>query len=97
MRVPTIKDLMREQAKFTHYEGGNLWYQILYTEGGAYSGGGNTHLFDFPVDITLSDAAGKFESNMKAVNLMRWIRRHIDYLNKIIDEEKAEAEAGGEW
>jgi len=75
VRIPEVKELMREQAKFVKYQDGKLWYQILYTEGGAYTGG-RPRLFDFPIDVTGNDASGEFGSNEKAITLMRWIRKH---------------------
>lgn len=84
MHIPTIKELMHEQARFVKYEGYKLWYQIGYLEGGAYSGG-RPHLFDFPIPV--DDAGGgEFGSSERAVTLMRWIRKQIEYLNKAKEE-----------
>lgn len=85
MRIPSIKELMREQARFVKYQDGKLWYQILYTEGGAYTGG-SPHLFDFPVPIDDS-GGGEFGKSEKAVYLMRWIRKHIEYLTEAQNED----------
>lgn len=76
MRVPNIKDVMREQATFVKYQDQKLWYQILYTESGVL------RLFDFPVPV--DDAGGgEFGPVEKAMTLMRWIRKHIEYLNEV--------------
>lgn len=83
MKIPTIKEVMHEQARFVKYRDGKLWYQIGWLEGGAYSGGA-PHIFDFPIDIRGEDASGEFGSSERAVTLMRWIRKHIEYLNGVI-------------
>jgi hypothetical protein len=88
MRVPTIKEVMREQARFVKFQDGKLWYNILYTyeitkttsEGKPYASS-TAAQFDFPIDVTGEDAGGEFGSSEKAVTLMRWIRKHIDFLN----------------
>lgn len=89
MRIPTIKEVIREQAKLTKYQDGKLWYQILYTyavpkttdEGRVYETVAPA-LFDFPIDVTGADAGGEFGRSEKAITLMRWIRKHIDFLNE---------------
>ena len=85
MKIPTdIKALVREQAKFVHFEGDSLWYQILYStnekavdyEGAPYY---VPAIFEFPVPI--SDTAGaRFLRSDKGIFFMRWIRKHIDFL-----------------
>lgn len=81
MKLPRITDLVREQARFTHYEDGKLWYQILWTEPNSSWGG----IFDFPIPV--EDAiGGKFLSSDRAMILMRWIRRHLEYLHGALAE-----------
>lgn len=84
MRVPTIKDVMHEPCVFTRYEDGKLWYQISYAYRGTtdlmYHGS-----FDFPVPVN-DVGGGSLGLSEKAVTLMRWIRKHIEYLNKAIAE-----------
>lgn len=73
MKIPTIKEVMREQAKFVKYEDGKLWYQIIW--------GDNPALFDFPIPV--DDAGGgSFGTSEKALTLMRWIRKHIEFLTE---------------
>lgn len=82
MKLPKIKQLVREQAKFTHYEEGKLWYQIIWTDDDGSWGG----LFDFPIPV--DDAAtGKFLSSDRGMILMRWIRKHLEYLNAAVESE----------
>lgn len=81
MNVPTIKDVMREQAKFVKYEDGKLWYQIIWT------GEDRAYLFDFPIPVT-DAGGGSFTTVEKALTLMRWIRKHIEYLNGAVEENR---------
>lgn len=81
MKLPTIKQLIREQAKFTHYEEGRLWYQVIWTNSDGSLGG----LFDFPIPV--EDAAtGRFLSSDRAMIFMRWIRQHIEFLGNALAE-----------
>lgn len=80
---------MREQAKLVKYQDGKLWYQILYTyEENKTSEYGNVYrtqlpaIFDFPIDVRGEDTAGEFGRSEKAVTLMRWIRKHIEFLQE---------------
>lgn len=77
MKIPAIKDVMREQANFVRYEDGKLWYQIIYTER-------NTQIvWDFPIPV--DDAGGgSFGTVEKALTLMRWVRKHIEFLNEVV-------------
>lgn len=88
MRIPDIKELMREECRLLRYENGNLWYQInyVYQKYPTYDPL-NVHLesaaFDFPVPV--SDAGeGSFGLHEKAITLMRWIRKHLEYLKAAI-------------
>lgn len=83
MRVPTIKELMREQCKFFKYHDGKLWYQIIY----GYSDRGREYIiqWDFPVPVN-DIGGGEMGSTEKAITMMRWIRKHIEYLNKALTE-----------
>lgn len=75
VKIPTVKDVMREQARFVKYQDGKLWYQIT-----SYDVIGTPHLFDFPIDVT-DAGGGEFCSSEKALTLMRWLRKHIEFLN----------------
>jgi hypothetical protein len=79
MKVPTVKQVVRNnQARFLKYENGNLWYYVLYSEDDDYN---KPRQFDFPIPV--ADAGdGAFLSSDKAITYMRWIRKHIDYLNE---------------
>lgn len=93
MMLPRITQLMREQARFTHYEDGKLWYQILWNgeEDVTSEASGRVYqrqtvsIFDFPIPV--DDAGGgKFLSSDRAIAFMRWIRRHLEYLNGALAE-----------
>lgn len=75
MKIPAIKDVMREQAAFVKYEDGKLWYRIVWED----------NIFDFPVPV--NDAGGgEFGPAEKVLTLMRWVRKHIEYLNGAVEE-----------
>lgn len=78
MIIPTIKQVMREYATFTRYEDNKLWYQISWLDNEDHP-----HLFDFPVPV--DDAGGgSFTSHERALTLMRWLRKHIEFLNEAV-------------
>ena len=84
MRLPKITALVREQARFVHYEDGNLWYQICYGTGTREKDvNGDEYevpaIFEFPVPI--ADASGaRFLRSDKGIFFMRWIRLHLNTL-----------------
>jgi len=84
VKLPTIVQLAKSIAWFQRYQDGNLWYRIDWegtTEGGTCS----IHSFDFPIPV--SDAGGgEFLPSDKALTFMRWIRRHLEYLNGALAE-----------
>ena len=90
MNLPTIKQLMREQARFTHYEDGKLWYQVLYStdvrkkdvNGDGYN---VPSVFDFPVPVDAA-AGAKFLNSDRAVFFMHWMRKHIEFLQAAHDQ-----------
>ena len=65
-----LKDMVsnNKRVTFLRYQKGDLWY---VTESG----------FEFPVPISdTGDAA--FNPEDKALLFMRWIKKHIDYINQ---------------
>jgi len=86
MKLPTIRELIHEQAKFLKRQDGMIWYQIIWSrcvEGVVEPK--PSGLFNFPVPV--DDAAGgEFGTVEKAVTLMRWIRKHLECLNGALAE-----------
>lgn len=86
MKLPEIKRLVREQAKFIHFEDGNLWYQICYSTGErAKDVDGDEYdvpaIFEFPVPV--SDTTGaRFLRSDKGIFFMRWIRKYLEVLTE---------------
>lgn len=81
MKLPRITQLVREQAGFTHYEDGKLWYQVTWSQDDGSWGG----IFDFPIPI--DDAGGgKFLPIDRALTFMRWMRKHLEYLQSALEE-----------
>lgn len=73
----SIKDMVKDQKKvrFSFYRDNELWY---VTEDG----------FEFPVPL---DEVGNatFLHEDKAILLMRYIRKHVEYLDKARKEHEA--------
>lgn len=84
MKIPTIAQIMKRPCEFVRYQDNTLWYRVSWwnelRSGETYTAGVFEN-FDFPVPLD-SHAAGVFEAEMKAVNLMRWIRKHIEFLTE---------------
>ncbi|MCW5821414.1 MAG: hypothetical protein KIT34_01345 [Cyanobacteria bacterium TGS_CYA1] len=75
----TVKHLVKgTTANFSCYRDGELWYSVEY----AFEN--ETRKFEFPVPVT-DTGTGIFPVTMKAITLMRWIRKHY------------EKHASGEW
>lgn len=70
-----IKDMVKDnkQVHFEYYRDGELWYT---TECG----------FKFPVPIE-DTGIGIFKAQDKAILLMRYIRKHLEKINKAREEQ----------
>jgi hypothetical protein len=70
-----VSDHVKGESRFEFYRAGQLWYKTADTG------------LEFPIPI--EDAEGAtFDSGHKSINLMRWIRKHLNVL-----AEAAEARA----
>jgi len=80
MQLPDLKSLVDNNSKvyFDFYSDGELWYR---TESG----------FQFP--ITIEEAKGDiFKAEDKAILFMRYIRKHIEFLEKCLKNITIEEE-----
>ena len=75
MKLPTVSELVKNKTvKFSFYRDGELWYKVDGTS------------FEFP--ITGEDLKGAtFIPEDKALLFMRFIRKHLNYLKKTMEEE----------
>ena len=83
LNTRTIKEMVENNRKvsFRFYRDGQLWYS---TECG----------FEFPVPISEAGTA-TFLAEDRAILFMRYIRRHMEFLKKSM-EQKNSLEFGGE-
>lgn len=98
LRVPRINEVMKHNAEFVRYEDFKLWYVIRYStlqpdeERTLYTDRDDATIwedwqFEFPIPI--GDArGGAFLPEMKVLNLMRWFRQYIEFLNGAIEEQR---------
>ena len=72
----SIKDMVKDNQKvsFLFYRDGQLWY---VTENG----------FEFPVPIADAGTA-TFLAQDRAILFMRYMRRHIEYLRRSMEEHR---------
>ena len=78
MNTPDIKDLVRDgkRVTFVRFQSGELWYRC---DGG----------FEFPIPVSdTGDAA--FLPEDKALIFMRWIRKHISFIQAGLSEAQAQ-------
>lgn len=73
----TISDVINKETKdykavFSFYRSGKMYYNVVDNTGKA--------IWEFPVDITNTDDIGNavFPREIKAITLMRYIRKAID-------------------
>lgn len=77
----TLKNLVKDtNAEFVCYRDGDLWYKIT-GERNSDAGSVQEFTFEFPVPIADS-GTGVFPAQIKAITLMRWIRKHLDKIQK---------------
>jgi hypothetical protein len=75
MKLPKLTDVVGadKTVKFVFYRDKELWYR----------GEGN---FEFPVSLEDAGTA-TFKAEDKSVYFMRWIRKHLEYLQKSLESE----------
>jgi hypothetical protein len=67
--VMKILDLVKgTEAQFVCYRDGDLWYRIALPD---------DKDFEFPVPVA-DTGSGIFPARLKAITLMRWIRKHLE-------------------
>lgn len=77
MKLPTIKEMVsgNQRVQFSFYQDGKLWYKAA-----------NGFEFPVPVDDT---GNGCFLAEDKALFFMRWMRKHLAYLQAAMAEGAA--------
>lgn len=81
MSQPTIKDIVKDTtAKFSCYRDGDLWYKVVKTVPVGevlLEGWAEVEIFEFPIPIS-DTGTGIFPAELKAITLMRWVRKHLE-------------------
>jgi hypothetical protein len=76
----TLKNLVKNTtAEFVCYRDGDLWYRIICTDQAAKDE--EATAFEFPVPIS-DTGTGIFPAQIKAITLMRWIRKQLEKIQK---------------
>lgn len=76
--MTTLKTLVKNtMAEFVCYRDGDLWYRIIATSETQAS----DILFEFPVPVS-DTGTGIFPARIKAITLMRWVRRHFERIER---------------
>lgn len=75
MKVTLTKLVKNTTAIFVCYRDGDLWYRITV------EGSTEPAIFEFPVPVA-DTGTGIFTAEIKAITLMRWIRKQLDRIEK---------------
>lgn len=76
----SLKNLVKNTtAEFVCYRDGDLWYRIVSAEESSKSD--KASMFEFPVPVR-DTGTGIFPAQVKAITLMRWIRRQLERIQK---------------
>jgi len=77
LNTRSIKDMVNnnQRVSFSFYRDGQLWY---VTECG----------FEFPVPVAEAGTATFFAQD-RAILFMRYIRKHVEYLHKSVEEQRS--------
>ncbi len=83
----TLTELVKNTtAYFTEYRDGELWYNILRNPGGmSVIRKEDRDLFAFPIPVK-DVGTGHLPARVKAITLMRWIRKHQETVQKWNEE-----------
>ena len=77
----TLKNLVKEtMAEFVCYRDGDLWYRVT-GQLGAEANSIEEFTFEFPVPVA-DTGTGVFPARVKAITLMRWVRKHFEKIQK---------------
>lgn len=88
MKLPTILQLAKGTAKFLYYTDFELWYDIMWCDDA------DVKHFQFPIRLfgdgnaPIRDAGGCFMAEEKGLALMKWARKHLEMLQKTLDEQR---------
>lgn len=78
-----VKTLVKDTfAEFVCYKDGDLWYRIT----GSSEAEGD-FVFEFPVP-TVDTGIGIFPAKIKSITLMRWVRQHLESIEKDGEDAK---------
>lgn len=78
----TITELVKGTiATFVCFRDGDLWYKIGLPGECRDCGAPEADIFSFPIPIS-DTGTGIFECRMKAITLMRWVRKHYEKIEK---------------
>ena len=74
----TLKDLVKNtMAEFVFYRDGDLWYRIV----GKEEISAMEFIFELPVPVK-DTGTGVFPAQLKAITLMRWVRKHFERVQR---------------
>ncbi|MBA3858089.1 MAG: hypothetical protein C0507_14385 [Cyanobacteria bacterium PR.3.49] len=75
MKVTLTNLVKNTTAHFVCYRDGDLWYRI------SLEVANEPVIFEFPVPVA-DTGTGIFNAEVKAITLMRWIRKQLDRIEK---------------
>lgn len=81
MKIAKLSELAKGECEFLRYQEGNLYYVVRWTEPGP-----EFRMMEFPVPVEDSGDGGFFPK-MKGIELLRWARKHLEMLEKALDEQ----------
>lgn len=78
----SLKSLVKNtSAEFVCYRDGDLWYRISTEKEKEKEKETGSSMFEFPIPIA-DTGTGIFPAQVKAITLMRWIRKHLEKIQK---------------
>lgn len=75
MQITLVNLVKNTIAEFVCYRDGDLWYKIKS------QANGEDFIFEFPVPVS-DTGTGIFPASLKAITLMRWVRKHFEKVQK---------------
>ncbi len=75
MKITLVNLVKETEAEFVCYRDGDLWYKINGCQEG------KDFIFEFPVPVS-DTGTGIFPASLKAITLMRWVRKHLEKVQK---------------
>jgi hypothetical protein len=81
--LPTGIEAAQDTVEFQYFQENNLWYRL------------KTSGFHFPIPVSDTNE-GIFKATMKGIEVLRWVRHHVEFIKNSMESESINATKTGQ-